>query len=209
MLNAADLRAVTPSAPAPLYNGSAWLVPVSASVPVALYETSAGQTLVVSRNASSDVLVSAASIPGSLSLALGQRLVWSSSPSGAPFYPRLCDAQGSVFPASDLRYVLAFNPSGSDAANSASLTALTNYSRPLSGSVSVWATPFFRSSAVFFFRDLFSVGGDLLHVAVADANGFAPTATPSASVPVFESYFGTSSQGVDCQCNFGPQPQCV
>ena len=184
---------------------SFWLVSVSS--PAALYRSAGGPTLLLlARNASTDVLVSDASLPGSVTLALGQRLVWQNSNLAAPFYPRLSDALGSVYPFSDLRYALAFDPSGTDAANRAAV--FDNDSAPLAGAAAVWGTPFFRSSAVFWYRDLFSASGALLRVAVLDANGAAPTPAPSG-VPQFETYYATSAQGVQCNCQFGAQPQCA
>ncbi len=192
--------------PPPAQHGAFWLVLVA--VPAQLYRTLGGQSLLLlARNASADVGVSEASLGVAVTLRLGQRLVWQAAADAAePFYPRLSDAAGNVYPFSDLRYTLAFDPSGADATNRAAV--FDNYSAPLSGSASVWATPFFRSSAVFWFRNLFSASGALLRVAVLDASGAAPTPAPSA-VPQFESYYATSAQGVACNCQFGAQPQCA
>jgi hypothetical protein len=204
---AAGLQAVQLGAvPTPAQVGPFLLVPVV--LPAALYRTPAGQSLLLlARSTVTDVVVSPASLGGAVTLGLNQRLVFQSSSgsSAAPFYPRLSDASGSVYPFSDLRYSLAFDPSGADTANRGAIFA--NYSAPLSGAASVWASPFFRTSGVYWYRDLFSSSAALLRVSVRDANGADPT-LPPAGVPQFESYFATSAQGVECSCNFGAQPQC-
>jgi hypothetical protein len=204
---AAGLQAVQLGAvPTAAQVGAFLFVPVV--LPAALYRTPAGQSLLLlARNALTDVVVSPASLGGAVTLGLNQRLVFQSSDnSAAPFYPRLSDASGTVYPFSDLRYTLAFDPSGTDTANRDVIFA--NYSAPLSGAASAWASPFFRTSGVYWYRDLFSASGALLRVAVRDANGADPTPPPSG-VPQFENYFATSAQGVECNCNFGAQPQCT
>jgi hypothetical protein len=161
--------------------------------------------LVVTRNSSSDVVVDVSLAPATVVLQLNQRIVWTlNSSSLFVSYPRMSDSSGNVFPLFDPRVAAAFDPARADGDNSARL--FVNDQLPLRDGLAVVATPFFRSSGRFFFRDLFAdAGSQLWTVDVLTAQGASPTPAP-VSVPSWQDYFGASARAAMCECQFGPAP---